>query len=342
MLPQVYIAGRKLTETYSDLVISWEWPAAGIGGPVSAQFSLILPPSKRPGWIVKGALAEVRLGPGAPILAGSLAEPDWDDGTITIDGAAREGSTTACLTAGGLTTSTPDTFIDAAITRGALTWTRPASVSTTALTTGDTTAKLNSVTDGLAAYADESGSRLYVDSTRRLLKGADPTVAEMYILPGAGELSWTTDQQATRIIGRWANASGVLTNTVVGSGAIERMVDMTPKGPLDSTRATNILNQVLARSSSGGWTNGLTLSAGQFLGTQSLAEVGARVGRGLEVRLLGQRDPRPDRLPVGYVEFVVERAEWHVSDGTIMLTPRGMVASNFTALLAEFGVQEAS
>lgn len=343
METQVYIAGQRLSQPYSDPVISHEWPTAGIGGPVSAQFSLLLPASQRPSWLVKGALAVVRSGL-MPVLSGSIAETDWDSGTITIDGAAREGGTTACLTAGGLTSSTPDTVIDAAISRAAITWSRPLSISTTALTSGDETARLNSVTELLAAYAVESGSRLYVDASRQLLKGSDPTVAEVFTIPGAGELAWTTERQATRIIGRWANSSGTLTNTVVGSGAIERLVDMTPKGPLDSTRATNILNSILAKSTSGGWTNGLTLSATQFLGGRrgTLCEVANRVGRGVIVRLNGQRDPRPDRPPVGYVDFIVERSEWHVADGTITLTPRGMVASDFGSILAEAGVQEAA
>jgi hypothetical protein len=342
MDPQVYVAGRRLDVPVSSLEITYEWPAAGIGGPASAQFSVLLKPTERPGWITKGAIADIKIGPGLPHLAGSLVEPDWSNGTIAIDGAANEGATTACLTSGGATSSTPDTVIDAAIARGALTWSRPASISTTALTDGDETAKLNSVSEMLAAYAVASGSRLYVDPSRQLLKGSDPTQPEFFIIPGAGELSWTTDTQATRIVGRWVNSSGTPANTIVGSGAVERIVDLNAKGPLDSTRATAILTSILAKSSSGGWSNGLTLSAGQFLGSPSLAEIGARVGRGLMVRLNGQRDPRPDRPPVGYIDFIVERAEWHVADGTITLTPRGMVASDFASILATAGVEEAA
>jgi hypothetical protein len=342
-VPQVYIAGQKI-ESLADvggLVISHEWPAGGVGGPVSAQFSLLLPASKRPGWLTKGATGSVRFG-SLPLLSGAVADVDWSDGSVTIDGAAREGSTTACLGADGETSSTPDPVIDAAIARGALTWTRPGSISTTPLTDGDSTAKLNSVSDMLAAYADESGARLYVDPWRRLLKGSDPRTPDVFVVPGAGELSWTTDRQATRIIGRWANAAGTLTNTVVGSGAIERLVDMEPLGPLTAARATAVLNSILARASSGGWTGGLTLAPGQLIGAPDLAMVAEHVGRGLMVRLLGQRDPRPDRMPVNYIDFVVERSEWHVADGQITLTPRGMVASDFASILAEAGVQEAS
>ena len=133
-----------------------------------------------------------------------------------------------------------------------------------------------------------------------------------------------------------------MANTIVGSGAIEQIVDLTNNGPLNSTRATNILNSILAKSTAGGWANGLTLTTSQILGSPHPADVCLRVGRGLMVRLLGQRDPRPGRVPVGFVDFVVERAEWNVTDGTITLTPRGMVARDFAAILAESGVKEAA
>jgi hypothetical protein len=274
----------------------------------------------------------------------ALAEPDWSDGnvgTVTITAASQEGGSTACLTGAGLTSSTPDPVIDAAIARGSLTWSRPASISTTPLTDGDTTRSLNSVSEMLGAYANQSAARLYVDGYRRLLKGADPTQPEFFIIHGA-ELSWTTDRQADAVIGGWHNSAGAPQITTVGSGPVERLVSLDNLGPLDSTRATAVLTSILSKSSSGGWSNGLTLSAGQFLGSPSLAEIGARVGRGLMVRLNGQRDPRPDRPPVGYIDFIVERAEWHVADGTITLTPRGMVASDFASILATAGVEEAA
>jgi hypothetical protein len=341
MVPQVYVAGQPVAPLadVGDLVISHEWPASGVGGPASATFTLLLPRAKRPGWLAKGALSEVRFG-GLPLLAGQVAEVDWTDGTITIDGACREGGSTACLTSGGLPSSTPDPVIDAAISRGASTWTRPASISTTALTDGDQTRDVNSVADMLGAYADSSGTRLYVDPWRQLLKGTDPVTPEVFIVPGSGELSWASEAQATRIIGGWYDANGAPQVTIVGSGATERMVNMANLGRITSSKATNVLNEILARATSGGWTGGLTLSATQFTGQMSLASVAERVGRGLMVHLIGQRDPRPDRLPVNYVEFIVERSEWHVAEGTINLTPRGMVARDWAAILAESGVIE--
>lgn len=344
MTPQVYIAGQAVAALapIGDVVIAHEWPDSGIGGPVSASFTVLLAPANRPSWLAKGSLASVRFG-GWHLLSGQVSEVSVEEGSIkvTIDGAAREGTSTVCLTSGGVPSSTPDTVIDAAISRGAITWTRPASISASALTTGDETEKLNTVTDLLTAYADESGSRLYVDQYRRLLKASDPTFSTVFAIPGAGELAWATEAQATRLIGRWKNAAGTLSTTIVGSGALERRIDMTPRGQLDSTRANAILNSILTRSTAGGWVNGLTLTSGQFLSAPHLAGIAEAAGRGLMVRNLGQRDPRQDRVQVGFVDFIVERSEWNVSEGTITLTPRGMVSRDFAAILKSFGVQEA-
>jgi hypothetical protein len=339
----VHVNGQALDALtkVGNLVVAAEWPDAGIGGPASAEFNIQLPPSSRPSWLVKDALAEVRFG-GCNLLAGQIAEPDWDQGSITINGAAREGETTAAVDGTGKTNSTPDTVIDAAITRAALTWTRPASISATAQTTSDTTGNINSVVSLLAAYADESGTRLYVDPYRRLLKGTDPTTPTYLLQPGSGELAWTAQQQATRIYGAWHDAAGRPQITSVGSGATEQMVEMENLDPLDSTRATNILNNLLAKATAGGWTNGLTISPEQIVGQPHPFDVIDTVGAGCMFRLLGQRDPRPGRVPVGYVDFVCERAEWNTDDGTITLTPRGMVTTDWNTLLTEAGVEAVS
>lgn len=342
MGPETYISGQPVSTLakVSELVIASEFPDSGIGGPASAEFTVKLGPAERPAWLTTGQSADVRLG-GSFLLAGQLSEPDWAQGKVTITGAAREGETTACLTAGGLTSSTPDTVIDAAIARGALTWSRPASISTASLADSDQTSQLNTVVSLLAAYADENDTRLYVDAYRRLLKASDPTTPAFYLMPGSGELAWTTQEQATRVVGGWHTAAGAPQVTSVGSGAIEQLVNLDPLGALNSTRATNILTNLLARAVSGGWTNGVSVSAEQIFGHPHLADVLETIGRGCMFRLLGQRDPRPGRTPVGYVDFICERGEWNVADGTITLTPRGMVADDWNTILTEFGVEAA-
>ena len=345
MTPSVHANGQALDALtkVTDLVVAAEWPDTGIGGPTSATFTINLPPANRPSWLIKDTPADVRLG-GTFLLAGKIAEPDWgqdsEPSTITITGAAREGENTVALDGTGKTTSTADTALDAAISRGALTWTRPASISTTPLTDGDQTNTPNMLLELLAQAARQTGGRYYVDPYRRILAGTDPTTPTYLLQPGSGELPWTTQEQATRIIGGWFDTGGVPHATAVGSGANEQKVIL-PRNVTNSTTATSILTNLLAAATAGGWTGGLTIAAEQIIGRPHLADVLAAVGRGCMFRLLGQRDPRTDRVPVGYVDFVCERAEWHVADGTIILTPRGMVARDWAALLADAGVEAA-
>lgn len=344
MTPQVYIAGQPVAALakVGSLVIAAEWPDAGIGGPASATFEVQLAPQDRPSWLVKDALAEVRIG-GCSTLAGMVAEVDWDTGSVTINGSSREGETTVCLDATqAKTSSIPDEFIDSAIARVAVTWTRPASISATALAGGGQTGEVNSVVSALAAYADESGSRLYVDPFRRLLKGTDPVTPTYYLQPGSGELAWTSQEQATRVYGGWHDFSGAPHVTAVGSGATEQKVNLDPLGPfVDATRPTAILTSILAKATAGGWVGGITISAEQIFGRPHLADVLNSVGAGCMFRLLGQRDPRPGRVPVGFVDFVCDRAEWNVNDGTLLISPRGMAAEGWDAILGEEGVEAA-
>jgi hypothetical protein len=345
--PSVYVGGFKV-ETLapvSELVLACEWPAGsglGVGGPVSASFGIVLPPAKRPGWLVKDAVAESRIG-GLSLLAGRVTEVDWDGGRVSIDGAATEGGSTVCVDGSGAPSSTPDTILDAAINRTAVSWNRPASISASPLATGNVTTSLNYVTDMLGQYGkSNAGARVYVDQARSVRVGADPAIAEIVVVSGAGELPWASQDQATRLAGRWVDTTGVPSTTFVGSGAIERIIDMTALGPQTSGSATTILTNILAQLTAGGWGGGLAISSNQILGGLHLADVFCRASRGLMVRLLGQRDPRPGRLPVSCVDFIVERAEWHVADNVIVLTPRGMVTREFAAVLDDFGVQEAA
>lgn len=343
MTPQVYVNGRALAALapVSGLKVVHQWLTTGVNGPWSAEFQMVLnPTAARPDWIQQGAPATVQLGP-QTLLSGKLAEPDWANGSMSITGAAQEGSQVACLTSGGLTTSTPDVAVDQGIARTALSWSRPASISNTPVTVNDTTASLNYVSDLLAAYADASGARLYVDELRNLRAGTDPTTPTLFLLPSAGELAWTLDQQATTVIGRYANASGSLANATAGSGAIEQLVDLRPKGPLSTAQANTLVASILAKATSGGWTGGLAVSPSQIAGSLNLAAVADAVGSGLMVRLGGRADPRPGHLPVDYVDVIIERSEWNVAANEILLTPRGMVARDFAAVLADFGVQAA-
>lgn len=316
------------------------WPLGGY----QLDLSLLVTPQAHPSAIVGDARCDL-IDAGRQIFTGSLAEPDWSAGTLTASGLCREAETTLALTASNTTSSTPDEAIDAAISRGAWRVTRPASLSSTPLTVGNTTASLNYVSELLDQWALSAGRRWYVDSSGAVRSGVDPTTPEIYILPGVAELSWSTETQASRLAGSWTDTSGMPQVTLVGSGSVEQDVDLTNAGPLTATQASAILASILADATSGGWSGSLpALSPGQWMlpggGYCSPARLMQMVERGLMVRLLGHRDPRPGRASM-VTDVVIGQAVWNVDDDTVTLTPLGSAARDFASIVEQYGGEAA-
>lgn len=345
MDPHILIAGRPVHALgrVGELVIAHEFPTDSVGGPASLTFGLLLDKADRPGWLAKGARCDALLGY-CPNWAGRVTEVDWDEGTVTAEGVAREGDKPAPLDGSGVLTLIPDTAVDAAISRSAVSWSRPASLSTTAVAS-DTSGTYESVNALLGAWAQQTATadeRLFVDSRRRLLAGNDPTAPTYTLLPGSGELNWASESQATRVLGRWKDAAGTMSTASAGTGSDELLVDLTPRGAMTATQAANVCASILLALSSGGWDGSITVSGDQFAASGvHPAKAAEDCGRGAMFRLLGQRDPRPGRVPVGYLDFIAERGEYRSTDDTVTITPRGMVARDLTTILASFKAEAA-
>ncbi|NUR07705.1 MAG: hypothetical protein HOQ45_11940 [Nocardioidaceae bacterium] len=345
MTPQIHVgntSGSWLSTVapVGGIEVDVRWPLGGY----QLDFNLLLGPRKRPPVVSEGASAGLFVG-GLPTFAGQVSEVDWSEGKITAIGMARVAETIPALTADKLqTSSTPDVLVDTAISLG---WnvTRPASLSSAAMASSDTTESLNMTAAMLDMWAGDNGKRWYVDAASAVRSGVDPTTPEIYVLPGAGELSWSTQKQADKIIGQYADAQRRNRIATVGTGTNVRAVDLTGRGPLTSTQANGILNQILAQSTTGGWVGGLTLAAGQITMPgglhPSLGRVARMVSCGLMVRLLGHRDPRPGRFAL-VTDVVIGQAVWNVDDRTITLTPLGSVARDFAAIVESFGGQVAA
>jgi len=331
MTPDIRIGTLPLSsvEAAGDLTITAQWP----GGGWEAAWSMLLPEGERPWQIVKNATGSVSVG-GCPLLAGRMTEVDWAGGKFVLSGSIRRGENAAAIDGSGNPTTVPDTAISAAATRGATDWTLPASISAAAFATGDAAAAPNTVDDLLTAWALENGKRIYVDPYRRVLAGTDPTSPTYHVYPGADALSWTTQAEADRVVGRWVDASDASHLTSVGTGEKEAVIDLQSKGPLDVTRATATLNAILAQSTSGSWTGSVAVAPQQIMGNPHPAQVVADIARGCMVRFHGQRDPRNPALP--YIDVVIASVEW-VVDGALKLTPAGLVARSFADVVAAAG-----
>lgn len=347
MTPWVRIGGPTgvpldaIVPAITDLEVTHEWPDGG----TALTLTMLLAPGVRPVQIVEHARCDLMIG-ARPVWPGYISELDWETGTLTARGAVTEGETTPVLDAAGLTTSIPDAAIDSAISRGEVTWTRPASISNVAYGAAGETADNNRLNSLLAAYQTEADRRIYVDPRRALRIADDPTTPTYYLLPGAPELSWSTQAQATRLIGRYqANAAGSLANrTVTADGAtapyIVELVDLTKRGLLTAARADAILAGILADAANGSWAGGIIVGAHHFAGDVDLGQVAEDCGQGALIRHLGQRETRPGRVPVGYLDVIIGQTVWRPTENTITLAPIGTVARDIPSLIAT--AQEAS
>jgi hypothetical protein len=337
------VPASAIASDVGEIEVTNEWPEGG----TSLTFSMLLPPSERPPQVYTKASVDLMVGARA-VWPGYLSEVDWAAGRFTAKGSITEGDSAPCLATDGRTTSVPNVAIDTAITRGEVTWRRPASISAAAYSDGDETQKLNSVTDLLVAYQTEANKRIYVDPSRALRVASDPTAPTYHLLPGTDELSWATEAQADRLIGRYQStpSGGYANVTVTAPGArapyTVRMIDMSRRGVLTAARAAAILNGVLVDVASGGWAGGFDVTGYQIAGGPDLSEVAEAVGRGAMFRKLGQRDPRPGRVPTGYIDFVCGQSVWRPLEDKITLTPIGTVARDVASILAENSLQEAS
>jgi hypothetical protein len=343
MTPGVSVGGIPLSAIAesSGLHVVWRWPL----GCYEASWTLLVGTQERPPAIVKGAQVDISVG-GFVVWSGNLVEVDWTDGGMKAQGPWRQmggsddGRGAAALTAGLMTTSTPDVAVDAAIARGACTVTRPASISASPVTTLDQTEQINTVHDVLDAWSLLTGQKWYVDQWRRVLTGADPTTPTWFLHPGIPELTWDSKVQATRIIGGWHDAAGTPQVTAVGGGTDEYPVDLDNLGALDTTRASAALNSILAKTVNSGWSGGVQVAPLHIAGAPSLAVVGLSVASGVMARF-PQADPRPDRPYTPYSDVVLGEADWDVDANNISLMPDGATGDGLADIIEQLGVTAA-
>lgn len=342
MTPQAWVGGVPLSAvgSWGELTVEDRWPY----GCWETTWQMTTSQTrKRPRNIVAGAHVEVRLGPSVR-WSGRLTEPDWNEGQFVAQGYVRQGEQPPCLTAGGLTTTIPDTAIDNAITRGWVKWRRTASISSAAYVDGDTgaadaTDSLNTISALLDAYTLENSLRWAVGPDQRVYTAADPTDPKWDIMPDTQALGVAQDKLAGTIVARWQDSAGkrhttIVTNPGQADPAPVVMVELGGKGPLTSARITSIANGILkAGAATSGWTNPLTVTASQINHNGVSPHLGL-VKAGHMVRLLGQRDPRGLDATT---KVVVGASAWNVAEGTLTLSPVDMAARDLASIVATAG-----
>lgn len=288
--------------------------------------------------LVRGARVDLMLGP-LGIVPATLDEPDWDAGQFVAIGACREAETAMALDGSGNSSTAPNTVIDAAITRGVLSWTRVGDFGTTAV--GDTNGGIVTVKSVLDTWAQKNNSRWFVNAQRQLvILPVDETTAKWLIVPGSGVLGSAAEERVDRVFARYIDSTTGQRSTATypastPTGGIEKGLDITDRGAMSSATAQGIAQakwtELQGRS---GWTNGLTVTAGQVTtvggGTADLALMQA----GETTALLGVPDARGVAMNTN---IVLGETAYKWEDDQIQLNPVGLAARDVEGALEQIG-----
>lgn len=292
--------------------------------------------------LVYGARVEIFLGP-VCVWVGTLAEPDWDAGEFIAMGACRDGETAVAITLTGETSTAPNTVIDAASQRGIVSWTRVGDFGTAPVGEVDSSGGLVTLQSVLDAWAQENNSAWAVDNTAQrnlIIRPPNEAVPTWYITPGSGVLGSASDERVDRVFvrylssatGRRATASYPGTSPI---GGIEKPSDITDRGPMTSTKATSIAQGMwLDLQGRSGWTNGLTLKAGQITNPGGAEVDLALIKGGDTMRLLGVPDPRG---VAHNLDVVIGDTEYDWEDDEIQLNPVGIAGRDDESALEQVG-----
>lgn len=341
--PEAFVAGVPMSS-----ITRYGWGSLHtktyLNGDDEATWSIINFPNKayaKHPALVFGSSVDIRLGT-TPIWAGALVDPDWDDGTLTAVGAAREGADAICFTSALQTTTKPNTAIDQAIARGAVGWTRRDEFGSTAIgNADDATQGTTYVTDLLDAWAEENDSGWAVTPRRELIITGAPVESDpqWYITPGSGVLGVASDDRIDRIFVRYiSSASGNPLATAywpaaTPQGGKERGVYIGSRGPISAARAQNIAKGIWGKlGGRSGWTNGITVDRSQVSTPGGIPAALEFIRAGHTMRLLGVPDPRG----LGHqLDVVIGDTDLDHDAGTIQLNPTGLARRSLEDVLIQ-------
>lgn len=277
---------------------------------------------------------------GVPVFAGDLSEPDASQDQLNAIGAFRAGAGYPALDGSGNATKTPDVGIDQAISRG-LDWSRPNSIRSTALTTLDTSQGPLSVGELLDQWAEGNTIRWGVDPYRTVYAQTDPTVPSFQTLPLDGGLGYALDGYASTLIGRYLDSSTSTYKTVTVTdpvaeathGHVEDVVNLTVRGAITSTAATNILTSLLALGRAvPAWTADIELSYGDVLNMGAVPVALETVAAGDVLRVNGGYDLAQRLNGAMYLDVLIGRTE--LSGGTLTVQPFNLAVGTLEDAIA--------
>jgi hypothetical protein len=317
---------------YGDVQKSTVWP----GGSDELSWSLGTQPARR----FRGGETVAAMCGGVAVWSGSLIEPDPSQDQMTAQGAFREGDGFIALTSGGAATAVPDTAIDHAISVG-LRWTRPATISAAA-TEADISGGPVMVGDLLDTWAENNTKRWGVNPAREVYAATDPTTPAYQVWSLDGGLGYALDSYASTLYGRYLDSTSGTYKTVGpvtdadardAHGPAETTVDLSSRGPISSTRAAQILkNLLLLGAATPQWTANIEVSQGDLLSMGGVPVALELVAAGQMVRVHGGYELAMRQNGAMYVDVLIGQTT--LSGGTLTLQPFHVATRSLTDALA--------
>lgn len=281
---------------------------------------------------------------GVPVWRGRLSEPS-PEGAFAAEGPWREADQAPALDGSGDSTTNPVTAIDAAIAAGDVTWTGRVSGSwTDASLSEDDTATSMTLLELLTAAAAKSGRRWWINLDGTVETGVDPTVPTLQVRDDVTRgLSLAEDDFYTHLTARFLDSTtSAFAAVSVGDadaaalwGRRRGVMDLDEMGPLTSAQATSIAAGKLALVGARmGWSDTLTLSAGQVLTTTGVAVPLHAVTARQVLRLPGVYDRSRPHVMAASTDVVIGESTWSAEEATVQVKPLGLAARNLGDMVA--------
>lgn len=318
------------------------WSHARPTGCLTAGWSLTLPITSNHPALAAGRRIELYEGL-QRVWSGVLSDPErgtpW---TFEAQGYASLAVNYAALDGSGNTTSNPNTAVDAAITRG-LPWVRNQTLPTPTLTSSPA----GSLADLLNQVAAASGMRWQVDADRTITMTADTTTVTLLITAASTPGGRSVQEYATALYGRYMSnaflpaAPAMAASTLnpagnTGLGRREKIVDLTPAGPMSSSTAVALLDArfPLIRATAD-FTGNITVQYGDVLTLGGRPVNLNSLTAGLRARIIGAAvDPILGELYASTsVEIILGQVDLDASGDTATITPLGADQRNLSDLL---------
>lgn len=340
-----------LAETTVDKFSS-AWADAP-GGFSTASWTMNLPATHTLGIFTPGNAVQILDGP-AVVWEGRLTEPErGEPWQFHATGRSTLADTFLALKSTGLPTSTTSTAVSYAITRG-LPWTVETHIGNDTdapeqVASAEEPTKPPRLRQLLDAYAANRGQRWAVWEDGRLVFAADPTTPKWVLRGGPVYMGVAEQEYVTKVIAVYVSAvsgtppepSGYSTVSADNGADLarwgtprEEVLDLTGLGLMDSLRAARFARERIALlAARTGWTAPLLATEDTLFTPLGIPARLTQVRAGDMVRVENILDSQGNYVTGGYADVVLAGAEYNAGERTATLTPVGLVARDWSALL---------